>query len=91
MQGAMCLAKFEQYPDAHDKQRYDLGVLLGNCRAQSCQLMESQRYMFIIFTFNVLFVLQRIIEVMCSFHLLSQKNFQDLVLKFCLLSKKANT
>jgi len=24
MQGAMCLAKFKQYPDLHDKQRYDL-------------------------------------------------------------------
>jgi len=37
--------KFKYYPDVHDKQRYDLGVLLGHCRAQSCQLMASQKYM----------------------------------------------
>jgi len=27
MQSAVCLAKFKYYPDVHDKQRYDLGVL----------------------------------------------------------------
>ena len=55
MQGAVCLAKFKHYPDVHDKQRYDLGVLMGQCgvgsvgqcRAQSCQSMEIPRYMFI--------------------------------------------
>ena len=70
MQGAVCLAKFIYYPDVHDKQRYDLGVLLGDCAIQwnlrdtyllirialyCCQLFESQRYMFINFTFNVLY------------------------------------
>jgi len=42
MEGAVCLAKVEYYPDVHDKQRYDLGVLLSHCRAQPCLLMESQ-------------------------------------------------
>jgi len=30
MQGVVCLAKFEYYPDVHDKQRYDLGVFFGS-------------------------------------------------------------
>ena len=47
MRGAVCLAKFKYYPDVHDKQRYDLGLLLGHCRAQAFQLMESQRCVFI--------------------------------------------
>jgi len=28
------LAKFEYYPDVHDKQWYDLGVFLGHCASQ---------------------------------------------------------
>ena len=47
------LAKFKYYPDVHDKQRYDLGVLLGHCRVQPCQLMESQRHIFLNSAFNV--------------------------------------
>jgi len=47
MQGAVCLANFQQYPDVHDNGTI-LGVLLGHCKAQPCQLMESQRHMFII-------------------------------------------
>jgi len=35
--------KILNYPDVHDKQRYDLSVLLDRCRAQPWQLMESQR------------------------------------------------
>jgi len=56
MQGAVSLAKFKYYPDVHDKPRYDLGVVLGHCRAQSFQLMESQRCMFINSTFNVVLI-----------------------------------
>jgi len=70
MQGPVCLAKFEYNPDAHDKQRYDLDVLLGHCRAQPCQLMESQIYMFINSISNILLVFQRIVEVLCLFFLL---------------------
>jgi len=40
MQGAVCLAKFEYYPDVHDKKQCDLGVLFGSL----CQSMESQRH-----------------------------------------------
>ena len=47
MRGAVCLAKFKYYPDVHDKQWYELGLLLGHCKAQPCQAMESQRNMFI--------------------------------------------
>jgi len=71
MQVAVCLSKFKYYPDVHDKQRDDLGALLGHCRAQpcqlialcNCQLFESQRYM-------LLFVFHRIIEVLSLFYLL---------------------
>jgi len=34
MQGAICLAKLEYYPDVHDKKQYDLGVYLGHCASQ---------------------------------------------------------
>ena len=33
MQRDVCLEKYKYYPDVHDKQRYDLGVILGHCRA----------------------------------------------------------
>jgi len=71
MQRAKCLPKFKYYADVHDKQRHDLNVLLGHCASQwnlrdtclligialcCCHLFESQRYMFINSTFNVLFV-----------------------------------
>jgi len=29
----MMQAKFKYYPDVHDKQWHELGVLLGHCRA----------------------------------------------------------
>jgi len=35
------LAKLKYDPNVHDKQRYDLSVLLGHCNAQPYQLMES--------------------------------------------------
>jgi len=53
MKGAMRLAKFKYYLV---KQRHDSGVLLGHCSEQPCQLIDSQRYMFINCTFNALFV-----------------------------------
>jgi len=37
MQGAVRLAIFKYYLNAHDRQRNALGVLLGHCRAQPCQ------------------------------------------------------
>jgi len=36
MQGDVYSAKCKYYPDVHDKQRYDLGLLLGHYRAQPC-------------------------------------------------------
>jgi len=42
MQGAVRLEKFEHYHDAHDKKRYDLGILFGSL----CQSMESQRQVY---------------------------------------------
>jgi len=50
------VAKFKYYLNVHDNQWYDLGVLLGHCRMQPWQLMDSQRYMSKNSTFNVLFV-----------------------------------
>jgi len=44
MQGDACLAKFKYYPDVHDKQQCDLGILAYHCRVQPCQLIKSQRY-----------------------------------------------
>jgi len=41
MQGAVCLTKFRYYPDVQymtSNERYDVGVLLGHCRARPCQL-----------------------------------------------------
>jgi len=43
---------------------WDLGPRVPWISPQQCQLMESQRYMFINSTFNVVFVL-RINEVLC--------------------------
>jgi len=46
MQRDVCLAKFEYYPDVHDKKkRYDFGVLLGHCAPvseipETCFLVE---------------------------------------------------
>jgi len=34
MQGAICLAKLKYYPDVYDKQRYDLGYIVGHCASQ---------------------------------------------------------
>jgi len=61
-----------------------IGIALCNC-----QLVESQRYMFIN-SILMYCLFYRIIEVLYLFYLLCQRNLQVLTLKFCVLRKEAN-